>query len=43
MESTLRVSAMAVGKTPPKAETMVYWTVTVLFCLSAFLFAPSKG
>jgi hypothetical protein len=33
MESTLPKSALVAGKTAPKAVTIVYWIVTVLFCL----------
>jgi len=33
VESTLQQPALVAGKTTPKARTIVYWTVTVLFCL----------
>ena len=33
MESTLYNPALVVGKTAPKATTIVYWIVTALFCL----------
>ena len=33
MESTLRQPAAIAGKTIFKTETVVYWIVTVLFCL----------
>src|SRR6478672_12276994 len=33
MESTLRNPALVAAKTTPKAQTIVYWVVTVLFCL----------
>ncbi len=33
MESTLQNPALVVGKTTPKAETIVYWIATALFCL----------
>ena len=33
MESTLRQPALVAGKTTPKAKTIIYWTVTALFCL----------
>ena len=33
MESTLQNPALAARRTTPKTKTMVYWTVTALFCL----------
>jgi len=33
MESTLQKPAFVAVKTTPKANTIVYWTVTALFCL----------
>ena len=33
MESTLQKTAFVAVKTTPKANTIVYWTVTALFCL----------
>src|SRR6266853_6010396 len=33
MESTLKNSVLVAAKTTPKATTIVYWTVTALFCL----------
>jgi hypothetical protein len=33
MESTLKNSAFVAAKTAPKAQTIVYWIVTALFCL----------
>jgi len=33
MESTLQKPALAAVKTTPKAEAIVYWSVTALFCL----------
>ena len=33
MESTLQNPALAAARTTPKANTIVYWTVTALFCL----------
>src|SRR5438067_7769453 len=33
MESTLQDPALAAAKTTAKAETIVYWIVTTLFCL----------
>jgi hypothetical protein len=33
MESTLQNSAVAAAGITPKAKTIVYWTVTALFCL----------
>jgi DoxX-like family len=33
MESTLRSPAVAAARTTSKATTIVYWTVTALFCL----------
>jgi len=33
MESTLPTSTLVAAKTAPKAVTIVYWIVTVLFCL----------
>ena len=33
MESTLQRPALVAAKTTPKAKTIVYWIVTVLFCL----------
>ena len=33
MESTLQKTALAAAFTTSKTRTMVYWTVTVLFCL----------
>src|SRR4029077_6141630 len=33
MESTLQKPALVAAKTTPKAETIVYWFVTALFCL----------
>jgi hypothetical protein len=33
MESTLHRPALAANMTSPKARTIVYWTVTALFCL----------
>ncbi len=33
MESTLQNPAIAAVRTTPKANTIVYWTVTALFCL----------
>ena len=33
MESTLQNPALAAARTTPKAKTIVYWTVTALFCL----------
>src|SRR3954466_13475587 len=33
MESTLQMPALAAAKTTPKATTIAYWIVTVLFCL----------
>jgi hypothetical protein len=33
MESTMRIPALAAVKNTPKAETILYWTVTALFCL----------
>jgi hypothetical protein len=33
MESTLQTPAVAAATNAPKAKTMVYWTVTALFCL----------
>src|SRR5512146_891230 len=33
MESTLQNPALAAARTAPKAETVVYWIVTALFCL----------
>src|SRR6266853_303026 len=33
MESTLKNSVLVAAKTTPKAWTIVYWTVTALFCL----------
>jgi hypothetical protein len=33
MESTLQKSALVAAETTPKAKTIVYWTVTALFCL----------
>jgi len=34
MESTLQKPAMVAAKITPRAKTIVYWTVTALFCLS---------
>src|ERR1700675_453452 len=33
MESTLQKPALVAARTTPKAKTIVYWTVTALFCL----------
>ena len=33
MESTLQMPALVAATTTPKAKTIVYWTVTALFCL----------
>jgi len=33
MESNLQEPALVAAKTTPKAKTIVYWTVTALFCL----------
>src|SRR5580698_1342760 len=33
MESTLPKPALAAAKTTPKARAIIYWIVTVLFCL----------
>ena len=33
MESTPQKPSLAAGRTAPKAETIVYWIVTALFCL----------
>ncbi len=33
MESTLQKTAVAATFTTPKTKTIIYWTVTVLFCL----------
>jgi hypothetical protein len=33
MESTLQKTALAAAIATPKTKTIVYWTVTVLFCL----------
>ncbi len=33
MESTLQKPAFVAANTTPKAKTIVYWTVTALFCL----------
>ena len=33
MESTLQNPALAAARTTPKVKTIVYWTVTALFCL----------
>src|SRR5436190_14369785 len=33
MESTLQNPALVAGKTSPKVTTIIYWTVTALFCL----------
>jgi hypothetical protein len=33
MELTLQKPALVAGMTTPKARTIVYWTVTALFCL----------
>ena len=33
MESTLQNPALGAAETTPKAETIVYWIVTALFCL----------
>jgi hypothetical protein len=33
MESTLQQPAFAAARTAPKAQTIFYWIVTVLFCL----------
>ncbi|MDQ1470021.1 MAG: hypothetical protein QOJ99_1501 [Bryobacterales bacterium] len=33
MESTLQRPALVAAKTIPKAKTIVYWSVTALFCL----------
>jgi DoxX-like family len=33
MESTLQKTALAAAFTTPKTKTIVYWTVTALFCL----------
>ena len=33
MESNLQKPALVAAKTTPKAKTIVYWTVTALFCL----------
>jgi hypothetical protein len=33
MESTLHQPAVAAAKAMPKAQTIIYWTVTALFCL----------
>ena len=33
METTLRRPALVAAETTPKAKTIVYWLVTVLFCL----------
>ena len=33
MESTLQNPAFAIARTIPKATTIVYWIITVLFCL----------
>ena len=33
MESTLQKTALAAAFTTPKTRTIVYWTVTALFCL----------
>jgi hypothetical protein len=33
METTLERPALVAAETTPKAKTMVYWIVTVLFCL----------
>ena len=33
MESTLQRPALVAAETTPKAKTIVYWLVTVLFCL----------
>jgi hypothetical protein len=33
MESTLQPSALVAGRTTLKVETILYWSLTVLFCL----------
>ena len=33
MESTLQTPALVAARNTPKAKTIVYWIVTVLFCL----------
>jgi len=33
MDSTLQKPALAAARTAPKTTTIVYWTVTALFCL----------
>ena len=33
MESTLQRPVLAAAKTTPKAQTIVYWVITALFCL----------
>jgi hypothetical protein len=33
VESTLQKSPLVAAKTTPKAKTIIYWTVTALFCL----------
>src|SRR3954470_1777644 len=33
MESTLQMPALVAGKTSREATTIIYWTVTALFCL----------
>ena len=33
MESTLQKPALVAAETTPRAKTIVYWTVTALFCL----------
>ena len=33
MEATVQNPALAAARTMPKAKTIVYWTVTALFCL----------
>ena len=33
MESTLQKPVLVVDKTAPRADTIVYWVITALFCL----------
>jgi hypothetical protein len=42
MESTLQKTALAAAITTPKTKTIVYWTVTVLFCLQMSFTASNE-
>ena len=47
MESTLQRPALVGANTTPKADTIVYWVVTALFCLqigfTAYAQPPAAG